>query len=477
MAQVLTDDGTVWPEDQSTAPAQSNSPAPASDPYNGYWLPRILGNLWASAKDVANIPNDLYSGKLDLNDPNQAVANAGRLFNAAGTVSMAGAPFAPAASAGEDILMAGMRRPTAAQIAAVQARAADLRRGAWPQTDTSTMFSPESFGTTTKTIPQNSVRDAIPAPSEDYPLSSPRTNQVSENSDAISSAIAERLYPWVRAQDPRLQFYDTGPIYDTLTKQGIDPATIMPEWAGQVAATSPRTQTPTNLRNASYLLYRRGQGDPFTEAQFERFGNPPGYAFMGKQLGSAERFGAGEQNPLTAPKQFTFDQNVQGNLASPTIDTHNIRGSIYQYDQLNPGALHPDWFTSPEAYAQYRANGGFPAGGQIPRSWIDDSLANVTRGGVKKQIEYGPMTTPWYDAAEKLGIQPAQAQAGGWFNYGDVTGLRSPVRSLTQLFGDQIYDTARTLGVPPERVLDWWSKKLTPLTQNDQAQPQQTQIG
>ena len=466
MAQVLTDDNTVWPEDQTPPP---NSPPAQGFQWSPLSLPGILGNLWNTAKSGATVTGDVLTGKQDMGDPSFSQ----RMGDMASTALMLPSLASPEAGA----LNAGVRRPTAAQVAAIQSRAADLRRGAWPQTDTTTMFSPEDFGATTTTIPQNSVRDVIPAPSEDYPLSSPRTNQISENSDAISSAIAERLYPWVRNQDSRLQFYDTGPIYDTLIKQGIDPATIMPEWAGQVAATSPRTQTPTNLRNASYLLYRRGQGDPFTEAQFERFGNPPGYAFMGKQLASAERFGAGEQNPLTAPKQFTFDQNVQGNLASPTIDTHNIRGSIYQYDQLNPGALHPDWFTSPEAYAQYRANGGFPAGGLIPRSWIDDSLANVTRGGVKKQIEYGPMTTPWYDAAQKLGIAPAQAQAGGWFNYGDVTGLRSPVRSLTQLFGDQIYDSARAAGVSPERVLDWWSKKLSPLSQNDQAQPQQTQIG
>ena len=31
---------------------------------------------------------------------------------------------------------------------------------------------------------------------------------------------------------------------------------------------------------------------------------------------------------------------------------------------------------------------------------------------------------------------------GEWFRYGNVTGLRSPVRSLTQLLNDQLYDTA-----------------------------------
>ena len=53
---------------------------------------------------------------------------------------------------------------------------------------------------------------------------------------------------------PRLNFYNTGPIYEKLISMGIDPTQIMREWGGQMAATSPRTQTPPNLRNAGILL-------------------------------------------------------------------------------------------------------------------------------------------------------------------------------------------------------------------------------
>ena len=498
MAQ-LTDDGTTWPEDKpppsssypNVAPAQPGlwqrmtTPAPGQT-WSPLSVPGILSGLWSAAKNAAAIPQDVASGRMDLNDPSQGVANAGRMFDAAGTMSGLGGLFGPT---GEAVLTAGARRstaapaivaaskPTADQIGQIQSRAADLRRGAWPQTDTSAMFKPEDAARTTEIVPQSSIRDVIPSPNADYPLTSQRTAQISGSSGDIASAIAQRLYPWVRSGDPRLGFYNTGGIYETLARMGIDPATIMPEWAGQVAATSPRTETPSNLRNASYLLYRRGTGNPMTEAEFDATGNPAGYGMMGKQVASAERFGAGTQSADSAPKQFTFNQNIQGNLASPTIDTHNIRGSLYQFDQLNPGQLHPDWFSSPEEYAAYRANGGFTPDKVIKRSAINDSLANVTRGGVKKQIEFGPMTDPTYDAARQLGISPAQVQAGTWFNYGGVTGLRSPVRSLNQLLGDQVYDTARTLGISPERVLEWWSKKLIPLTQNTQELPSQSQIG
>jgi hypothetical protein len=232
------------------------------------------------------------------------------------------------------------------------------------------------------------------------------------------------------------------------------------------------------LRNASQLLYRRGSPEgPMTEEEFNQVGNPPGYSLMGKQIASAERFGSGTANINSAPKQYLFDRSVQGNMADPVIDTHNIRGTLYQYDQLNPGQVPRGWFTSDEAYGRYRANGGF--GPQIAPGDIDDSLANLVRQGVKKQVEFGPMTGPWYEAGKQLGVQPGQAQSGGWFGYGGVTGLRSPVRTLSQLLGDQLYDTSRAVGTDPNRILDWWSQKKIPLTQNDQQQPQdtQTQIG
>jgi hypothetical protein len=483
---VLTDDGTVWPEDQPAAPpAPANPPA---DPYGGYWIPRILANMWRTAVSGATLPGDVATGQASMSDP----ATQARV-NDLTTLSML-APGAAPAEAGA--LNEGLRRsnavapaviansqPTSADVTAIMSRAADLRKGAWPQTQESLFdTSPEGYARTTSIVPQNSIRDIIPSPAPGQPLPlGERAAPIVSESARIASAIADRLYPMTQTQDPRLMFYNTGPIYEKLAEQGIDPAPIMRDWSGQVAATSPRTQTPPNLRNASLLLFSRGEGPGANPLTFERWsaeGNAPGYGMMGEQVKSANRFWENTASPDTAPKQFTFRGNVQGNLASPTIDTHNIRASLYQFDQLHPGQLPRQWFTSDDAYNAYRSGRGFPSETEISPEAINDSLGGSSRGGVNRQTEYGPMTTPWYDAAEQLGISPAQAQAGGWFSYGNVTGLRSPVRSLTQLLNDQLYDTARTIGVPPERVLDWWARKLIPLTQNEApAGPQQTQIG
>jgi hypothetical protein len=164
-----------------------------------------------------------------------------------------------------------------------------------------------------------------------------------------------------------------------------------------------------------------------------------------------------------------FSEGWSGNQADVTTDVHNIGSTLYNYDQLNPGQLHPSWFQGGEkgpAYQGYQAAGGFPTGQVLPDKTINDTLAGVTKGGLKKQTEYGVMTDPWYDAAQKLGISPAAGQSAGWFNYGGITGLKSPPKILPDLLNDQLEHTSRVLGVEPQRLLNWWGKRKIPLAQN-----------
>jgi hypothetical protein len=73
------------------------------------------------------------------------------------------------------------------------------------------------------------------------------------------------------------------------------------------------------------------------------------------------------------------------------------------------------------------------------------------------------MTEPWYGAAKKLGIAPAEAQSGGWFSYGPITGLQSPPKTITNLLNDQIGATAKVLNISPEKAVDWWARGKIPL--------------
>lgn len=73
------------------------------------------------------------------------------------------------------------------------------------------------------------------------------------------------------------------------------------------------------------------------------------------------------------------------------------------------------------------------------------------------------MTDPWTLAAKKVGIAPAEGQSGGWFSYGDITGLQSPPKTIPNLLNDQIAATAKAADVSPEQVVNWWAKGKIPL--------------
>jgi hypothetical protein len=91
----LTDDNSVWPEDQ---PAQPNPPPDAGFKWSPGSIPGILASLWSGA----TLPGDVATGKASMADP-QTQARVGDLTG----VSMLGAGAAPAASS--DAMNMGFR--------------------------------------------------------------------------------------------------------------------------------------------------------------------------------------------------------------------------------------------------------------------------------------------------------------------------------------------------------------------------------
>ena len=456
---------------------QGAPPAPQSQD-GGYWWPKILQSLWNTARSGASLPGDVATGKASMADP-ATQARVGDMT----AVATAGSGLA---TAPEGALTAGAARrapaiitranPTSDDIAAIKASVADTKSAPWP-TAQNPMFdvSPEALARNNSTVQQTSYRDQLPAPWPDTKQmpSGGRAQPIIDARSQIADRIAGDLGP--QLADPnnpmgRLsQFYSTSPILDQLVRQGVldpDEATkFMRDWAGQGAATSPRTATPQNMRNSSLLQWRRASGDPLDRAAWEQEGNAPGFPMMGMHVDLADQFAKGTENININPKPTMFREGWSGNQADVTADTHNIRSTLYNFDQLNPGQLPPSWFTK-QGYQDYQGAGGFKPSQPLDVGAIKDTLEGATKGGVYKQTEYGPMSDPWYDAAEKLGVQPAQAQAAGWFGYGPITGLKSPPKILPDLLNDQIEHTSRVLGVSPEHVLDWWAKRKIPLAEN-----------
>jgi len=360
----------------------------------------------------------------------------------------------------------GRRMPTPEDIASIRASAAQFGHAPWPTAERE-IFSttPEAYGETTLLVPQVSIKGQLPGPlpGESLPNKG-RASPIIAQTPELGANIASDLYPLVRDQSPLLKFYHTGPVIRGIENYGEmstpEAAGFLRNWAGQGAATSPRTSTPPNLRNSSWLLYNRLAGTPYTPERFEQEGNVPGYGMMGMHYNLANQFATGTENLWTNPKPGTFRENWSGNLRDVTGDTHNIRATLYKFDQAYPGQIPRDWFTSDDAYNSYRLHGF----GTVPPGHLKDTLGDVTVNKIRRQSEYLPMTEPWYLAAQHLGIAPAEAQSGGWFHYGGTTGLASPPKTITNLLNDQIEATAKAINVPPERVVNWWSRGLIPLT-------------
>jgi hypothetical protein len=364
---------------------------------------------------------------------------------------------------------------------------------------TEPVFGPADPELTKQLVPQRSVAgDLPPMPSGDKPLPlNDRARPIFENQQAIANLLVDDLS---RVPGKPLPFYSTGSVLAGLEdRAGLRPSeaqTFMRDWAGQGAGTSPRTETPQNLRNSSYLMFRQAEGDPLTAARqkeeqaqglwgFDKTGKPnmnrPGFAMMGMHTDLADQFAKGAVDPWQNSKPFTFQENWTGNMADVTADTHNIRKVLDAYDRLDPGGLPREWFTSAEGYDRYKQGGGFPKEGGLPVGDINDKLggAVIPGTGRKAQTEYPIIQSPTALAAQKLGIAPAQAQERLWFEGGPRTGLRSPPMAIPDLLNSQIEATARATGLSPEAIMRLWAKRSIPLAQNetDNAMPGASAVG
>lgn len=326
-------------------------------------------------------------------------------------------------------------------------------------------------------VPQRSVAgETPPMPSLDNMPYGGRSTPIFENAEEIANRMASDI--GAKMGEPGgykpMGFYSTGPVIRGLTdKGGLSPEQsqdFMRSWSGQGAATSPRTKTPPNLRNASYLLHRQAIGDPLTQEKWNAEGNLPGFPMIGRQhLPNSEAFFAGNLDAWNNPKPYTFRENWSGNLQDPTADTHYIRKTLDYLDQIMPGQIPRGWFDDQASYDKYVAEKGFPKEGQLPGE-IKDTLEGQMVPGTGRwgQTEYPVLQLPGRLAAQKLNITPAEAQAAMWFIGGPRTGLLSPQMTIPDLLNAQIEATARATGLAPERILKLWSTGAIPLAQNDE---------
>tara|TARA_R110000744_G_scaffold206516_2_gene325126 strand:- start:227 stop:1504 length:1278 start_codon:yes stop_codon:yes gene_type:complete len=338
-----------------------------------------------------------------------------------------------------------------------------------PSGDTMFDTSPESYN---RTFPEQ-IDTPVPRVPEGKPLPlGDRARKVIEMSDVIADKLAERAKPFVGTN---VQFfYNTGPIIDKATELGYTQEQAfeaLRRFAKNYAATSPRTKTEENLRSASLAGVKQERGidigtiigpggTGINEKGYPMIINPGGLhrKLLDDVMASGISFD-------TNPKPATFAENVSGNLAGVTVDTHAIRAVFDVLNELEPGSI-PLKFIGGKTAAktkEYQAMYENDPSSFDAATMVADTLGSQKIDGKNVQTEYAVFSDIYKQVAERLGVKPAEAQSLSWFANGQKTGLASEPKTIVELIDDRVDVTAQLTGMSKDEVFSKFFKGSIPL--------------
>jgi hypothetical protein len=253
------------------------------------------------------------------------------------------------------------------------------------------------------------------------------------------------------------------------------------------AATSPRSDVPTNIRNASYYYLMHGRELP------SKLPYPYGHmaqALHRSNIGKLEQAGStvgAEAAPqfrgwdvFENPKPVSFSENLQGNLTPIAADTHAVRNITMRtgdprfletqiQEKLKEGAK-PSEFQ--RTYGTVKET---PKGKMIvyrPQDLVQKGRMSMEEAqkvapfwaGMPRESEYGAVEKFYSDLAEKLKLAPAQGQSAAWSGAGELTGLGTvPDQTFLQMFNNRVLYTAMMRGENPMTTLRAFIRKQKPL--------------
>lgn len=189
-------------------------------------------------------------------------------------------------------------------------------------------------------------------------------------------------------------------------------------FAELVAGTSPRSNVKANIKRASMFQKMMEEGiDPGTALNTSEVGKgfrmPSGYGHLAHKNHRGILSDMLSEHGISGPKKYgrpkitTFAENLKGNLAGATVDTHNKKALTLPYN-----------------------------------------LKETVR-----DTEYGFLEDINKDMAKRYGIAPAQAQSSIWAGANEITGV-DDARPFMQLMDEAVMRTAKELDVSPQEARD-----------------------
>lgn len=253
-----------------------------------------------------------------------------------------------------------------------------------------------------------------------------------------------------------LDWYNTEPMRRRMSAL-VPSIDLDPKYARMmdvVAATSPRSRIPDNIRTASYYNNLLEQGEELPDTPAAGYGSLAQKLHLQNVKDIAQR---GGWDVFKNPKPASFSTNLQGNQQNVTIDTHNFR---------LPGILARD--------PRFLENAIVPAKGAEPirpkallesgEMSLDDLAVRPAMWAAKPNPnEYGYYEKWQQERAKKMGISPAQYQAAMWLGGGEDTGLGSAAEPFVASVEARVRYTADRLGMDPEKVMDMYLTGQIPL--------------
>lgn len=325
--------------------------------------------------------------------------------------------------------------------------------------------------------PQSELQRVVPARGI-----SARMQRALENPD-VEAGLRESIARGIEMGADK--WYHTQPIRDAFIAE-LGPergAEQFRRYMDYVAATSPRSDVSTNIRNASYYYSRGDEPTVKTDLRY-----PYGHMAQNLHLQNVGTIQSGGFNVLRNPKPASFSENLQGNLVPVTVDTHAFRNigmrtrdpefletSISVPNKTGKAATNLDeedlaLLNMAQRYGEVSEDGKSIIFRpqklyQEGRLTMEDALQIPSFWASKpRENEYAAAEQLYARIGREFNLRPADTQSAAWSGAGELTGLGSPAtRTFPQLFNERVEYTARMRGEDPADTLRMFIRGEKPL--------------